>query len=105
MFFFIAEQLHEILIVLCERGFSASGLTERKGILAVLLALAQPAVIMHIDAFARVLCSADDDRIAFLDIAEFYDANLFTVPDRYRVHAAVLRQIPLAVYLKIFRKD
>ena len=105
VFLFVFQKVHEPVVVVGEAGLAVAAAAEGEHVLGALFFVARKAVRVHVDAFGGVFGAPCDHQIAFADVAELDDLHLAVPPDCHRVHAGVLRQMPLPADLEILRVD
>ena len=98
----VAQQLHQIVIVLGVGGLAAAAGAEDEAILQP-LALFLEAGAVHEDAVLGVLAAAQDHPVALFKVARLHHVQpSFGTPDHAGVHTALRRQGPHAVQLVVF---
>ena len=98
----MAEELIQLVIINGVGGLPAAPRAERKGLLGPLLVC--EAVGVDVDALRAILGAAHRHQVARLHVAELHDLDSAVPGHRHAVHAAVLRQHPLAIQMIILWK-
>ena len=100
---FVAQKLHEMVVISCIRRFAAPALPEDELIVMRLFGIFKP-LCVEINPVCALLCPAQDDAVALLEVPVFYHIEPAVLPpDDACVHAALSGQAPYALQLKIFR--
>ena len=100
---FVAQQLHEMIIVSGIGRLAAPALPEDELIVMRLFGIFKP-LCVEINPVCALLCPAQDDAVALLEVPVFHHVEPAVLPpDDACVHAALSGQAPYALQLKILR--